>query len=98
MTDSNGTNATWAGNLNILTEQIGRLTEVVTVGFGELKDGMSELKELVREQSEISKRQEQHISRLVDTVGRQADTVARQAELVDALIRDRQHNPGRIDH
>ncbi|MGB8701001.1 MAG: hypothetical protein WCD18_16435 [Thermosynechococcaceae cyanobacterium] len=91
MTHSNGVNGTFAENLNVLTEQIGRLTEVVTVGFAEmkdgmtdLKDGMSELKAIVREQAETSKRQEHHISRLVDTV-------ARQAEIVDALIRDRQN-------
>ncbi len=47
--------------LNILIDQVGRLTEVVTVGFADLK-------ELVREQAETSKRQEQNISRLVGIV------------------------------
>jgi hypothetical protein len=47
--------------LDILIDQVGRLTEVVTVGFADLK-------ELVREQAETSKRQEQNISRLVGIV------------------------------
>jgi hypothetical protein len=47
--------------LDILIDQVGRLTEVVTVGFGDLK-------ELVREQAETSKRQEQNITRLVGIV------------------------------
>ncbi len=47
--------------LDILIDQVGRLTEVVTVGFADLK-------ELVREQAETSKRQEQNITRLVGIV------------------------------
>jgi hypothetical protein len=47
--------------LDILVDQVGRLTEVVTVGFADLKD-------LVREQAETSKRQEQNITRLVGIV------------------------------
>lgn len=78
MTSHNNTNGNLSESLNILTEQVGRLTEVVSIGFAELK-------ELVREQAETSKRQEQNISRLVDTV-------ARQAEIVDVLICDRQQN------
>ncbi len=45
MTHSNRTNEAWTENLNILTEQIGRLTEVVTVGFAEMRGGISDLKD-----------------------------------------------------
>jgi methyl-accepting chemotaxis protein len=83
MTESNGTNNPLTKSLTILTEQIGRLTEVVNVGFADMKEGMTELRTLVREQSDTSKRQEQNISRLVDTV-------SRQSEMVEALLRDRQ--------
>jgi hypothetical protein len=45
MTHSNGTNGTFAKSLTVLTEQIRRLMEVVTIGFADMKNGMSELKD-----------------------------------------------------
>lgn len=47
--------------LDVLTDQIGYLTEVVTTGFAELKA-------LAQQQSETAKRQEQNITRLVGIV------------------------------
>ena len=47
--------------IDLLTDQIGHLTEVVTTGFAELK-------ELTQQQSDTAKRQEQNITRLVGIV------------------------------
>jgi len=47
--------------IDLLTDQIGHLTEVVTTGFAELKA-------LAQQQSETAKRQEQNITRLVGIV------------------------------
>lgn len=58
MTPSNGSGDR---DIDILIDQVGRLTEAVTVGFAELRA--------------ISERQERNISRLVDTVARQAELV-----------------------
>lgn len=62
MTQSNGNQP---DKIDILIDQVGRLTEVVTIGFQESREtiqaGFAELRT-------ISERQEQNISRLVGIV------------------------------
>jgi len=73
---TNGNNG--SDRLDLLIDQIGILTELVTTGFSELKT--------------IAQAQQQDINRLVEvtdrqakTVDKQADTVAKQAQTVDRL-------------
>jgi hypothetical protein len=77
------TNGHQPEKIDILIDQVGRLTESVH----ELKDvvttGFADLKEITERQAQTAERQEQNISRLVEIVNRQT-------ELVDTLIRDRQ--------
>ncbi|MBC7970144.1 MAG: hypothetical protein H7Z11_08470 [Verrucomicrobia bacterium] len=54
--------------IDLLTDQIGHLTEVVTTGFAELKESVRQQSELAQQQSETAKRQEQNITRLVGIV------------------------------
>jgi hypothetical protein len=75
MTQGNG-HTPQPNRMNILIDQVDRLTEVVTTGFADLKA-------TTERQSQVAERQEQNISRLVDVV-------AQQAEIVNALLRDRQ--------
>ena len=57
--------------LDLLIDQIGILTELVTTGFSELKT--------------IAQAQQQDINRLVEVADRQSETVAKQAQTVDRL-------------
>jgi len=68
--------------IELLTDQMGRLTELVTTGFGELKDGLSELKT-------IAQAQQQDINRLVGVVDRQSQTADRLALMLERLMSDR---------
>ena len=65
--------------LDLLVDQIGILTEVVTTGFTKLKDGLSELKT-------IAQAQQQDINRLVEVTDRQAKTIDKQFQTVDHLV------------
>ena len=65
----NGNNG--SDRLDLLIDQIGILTELVTTGFSELKT--------------IAQAQQQDINRLVEVTDRQAKTVAKQAQTVDRL-------------
>jgi hypothetical protein len=72
MTSSNGANSDRSESLNVLTEQIGRLTEVVTVGF-------QDLKAITERQAQTAERQEQNITRLVGIVEMMRDRQARES-------------------
>ena len=68
--------------LDVLVGQIGVLTEVVTTGLAELKDGLSEMKK-------IAQAQQQDISRLVSVTDKQAQTVDRLSLMLERLLGDR---------
>jgi methyl-accepting chemotaxis protein len=86
MTDNNG-------KLDVLVDQVGRLTE----GLTEFRADMAEIKGLVREQLTVSQSQTENIKRLAETTERQmivserlAATVERQAQMLETLMA-RQH-------
>jgi hypothetical protein len=62
-------------HLDLLVDQIGVLTEVVTTGFAELKT--------------IAQAQQQDINRLVGVVDRQSQTVDRLALMLERLMSER---------
>jgi methyl-accepting chemotaxis protein len=51
MTQNNGNHSN-PDRLDILVDQVGRLTEVVTVGFSEMREGISEMREGISEMRE----------------------------------------------
>jgi hypothetical protein len=68
--------------MDVLIEQIGRLTEVVTVGFQDsqtetrdIKEGLTELKAMIERQSVVAERQ-------AETARLQAESISR---LIDRL-------------
>jgi methyl-accepting chemotaxis protein len=86
MTDNNG-------KLDVLVDQVGRLTE----GLTEFRADMAEIKGLVREQLAVSQSQTENIKRLAETTERQmvvserlAATVERQSQMLETLMA-RQH-------
>jgi methyl-accepting chemotaxis protein len=72
MTDNNG-------KLNVLVDQVGRLTE----GLTEFRADMAEIKGLVREQLAVSQSQTENIKRLTGTTERLAETTERLAETTE---------------
>ena len=68
--------------IDLLVSQIGVLTEVVTTGFAELKDGLFEMKT-------IAQAQQQDINRLVTVTDRQSQNVDRLALMLERLMSDR---------
>jgi methyl-accepting chemotaxis protein len=81
------------GRLDVLVDQVGRLTE----GLTEFRADMAEIKGLVREQLTVSQSQTENIKRLAETTERQmivserlAATVERQAQMLETLMA-RQH-------
>jgi methyl-accepting chemotaxis protein len=81
MTESNSHQSE---KIDILIDQVGRLTEVVTIGFSEIKAGMADLKATTERQAQVAEQQAETVSRLVDIVNRQTATV-------DALIHNQQN-------
>jgi methyl-accepting chemotaxis protein len=65
MTQSNGNQP---DRLDILIDQVGRLTEVVTTGFADLKEGMADLKAITEQQAQVAKEQAENVSRLIGIV------------------------------
>ncbi len=87
---TNGNNG--GDRLDLLIDQIGILTELVTTGFSELKNGLSEIKVIAQAQQKEMERIASSIDKLAETVAsqsetaiKQADTVAKQAQTVDRL-------------
>jgi predicted nucleic acid-binding protein len=80
--------------MEIMIDQIGRLTEVVTIGFQEMREGfrdikvdlsevrqtMSEVRQTLREQSEVAKQQ-------FEVAKQQAEAAKQQAITVDRLVK-----------
>jgi methyl-accepting chemotaxis protein len=64
MTESNGN-----GKLDVLIDQVGRLTE-----------GLTEMRSISREQLVVAQSQAESVKQLVETVRQQAETVKQQAE------------------
>jgi hypothetical protein len=61
--------------IEILIDQVGRLTEVVMIGFQDVRDefremrtDLAEIKEITRQQSEVAKQQAESVTRLVAIV------------------------------
>lgn len=67
------------GKLDILIDQVGRLTE-----------GLTEIKTLIAEQNEISKRQAETAAQQAQAAAQQAQTVDRLVGIVGRLIEERQ--------
>jgi methyl-accepting chemotaxis protein len=70
--------------LDIMIDQIRRLTEVVTIGFQEMHEGfrdikvdLSEVRKTVAEQAEVAKQQALTVDRLVRVAEQQAEAVNR---------------------
>lgn len=77
------------GKLDVLIDQVGRLTEGIT----EFRADMAEIKGLVREQLAVAQAQAESIQRLAETTDRQtavserlAATVERQSQMMETLM------------
>ncbi len=68
--------------LDILIDQVGRLTEVVTIGF-------QEIKAISQHQSTSIQQQATSINQLADSVQRQEQTIARLVGIVQGLLQER---------
>jgi hypothetical protein len=51
--------------IDILIDQVGYLTEVITVGFQDFRAELAELKEITRQQAETAKQQAESVARLI---------------------------------
>jgi methyl-accepting chemotaxis protein len=80
-------------SLDILIDQIGRLTEAVTVGFQDFRVELAELTELTERQARVAEQQAEAIERQAKVAEQQAESVARLTSIVEALLRT---NGGRL--
>ena len=81
--------------LDLLTDQIGRLTEqiaqsniTITNGFAETRANIEKLGEKIDKLADTTARQEQDINRLVAVTDRQTQTVDRLSLMLERLIGD----------
>jgi methyl-accepting chemotaxis protein len=65
MTESNGHQPE---KIDVLIDQVGRLTEVVTIGFNEIKTGMADLKATTERQAQVAEQQAETVRQLVGIV------------------------------
>jgi ABC-type transporter Mla subunit MlaD len=76
-----------SGNrLDLLIDQIGILTELVTTGFSELKNGLSEIKIIAQSQQQDINRLVEVTDKLVDTTARQQQDITRQQQDINRLV------------
>jgi methyl-accepting chemotaxis protein len=68
--------------LDILIDQVGRLTEVVTIGF-------QEIKAISQQQSTSIQQQATSINQLADSVQRQEQTISRLVGIVEGSLQER---------
>lgn len=68
--------------LDILIDQVGRLTEVVTIGF-------QEIKAISQQQATSIGQQATSINQLADSVQRQEQTISRLVGIVEGLLQER---------
>jgi len=84
MTNSNPSAGSGTNNgsdrLDLLTDQMAVLTELVTHGFTELKAISQAQQQDINRLVEVTARQEQDINRLVGAVDKLAETTAQQAK------------------
>ncbi len=103
MTTSINGNNNGTDRLDLLTDQIGRLTEQVAQtnlsiasGFAETRANIEKLGEKIdsgfAELKTIAQAQQQDINRLVGVVDKLADTTAQQAKILERLLSDRVQN------
>jgi methyl-accepting chemotaxis protein len=62
--------------LDILVEQVGRITE-----------GLTEIRVTLQEQVEVGKRQDERLDRMAERLDRQAEATDRQMQITDRLTR-----------
>jgi hypothetical protein len=70
MTESNGN-----GKLDVLVDQVGRLTE-----------GLTEMRAISRENLAVAQSQAESVKQLVETIKQQAETNARQTQILETLV------------
>lgn len=84
---TNGNNG--SDRLNLLVDQIGRLTEQIAASNIMIANGFAETRTIIEngfsELKTIAQAQQHDINRLVEVTDRQAKTVEKQAETVDRL-------------
>ncbi|MCL6433322.1 MAG: hypothetical protein K6T90_03755 [Leptolyngbyaceae cyanobacterium HOT.MB2.61] len=67
--------------IDILIDQVGYLTEVITVGFQDFRAELAELKEITRQQAETARQQ-------AETAKQQAESVARLIGIMETLLQN----------
>ncbi len=88
MTNSNN----GSDRLDLLVDQIGILTELVTTGFSELKAISQAQQQDINRLVEVTDRQAKTVDKLTDTVARQAETTAQQAKMLEQVLSSRVQN------
>jgi ABC-type transporter Mla subunit MlaD len=73
-------------NIDVLIDQVGRLSELVTIGFADLKAGSERQEERLDRIAATAERQEQRIDRVAATAERQAESIAQLIAVVDRLV------------
>ncbi len=87
--------------IDILIDQVGRLTEVVMMGFQDMRaefrdmrTELAEIKEITRQQAETAKQQAEVAKQQAEVAKQQAEGIAKLAGIVESLLQRESSRPG----